>query len=86
VWYHGPCWGAFGAGWGLWPHGPAFGLLLVAIVGAAVVWLLRSVPSRVGGAENAERSSRCRETLDERYARGDIGRDEYMQKRRDLAT
>ena len=51
---------------------------LVAIVAALVRW-----SGSAGGA--ADRSARtARNILDERYARGEIDRDEYQKRKRDI--
>jgi putative membrane protein len=84
VWHHGSGGGAFdGWGWWFWPHGPFF-WLVIALVIAAVVWFLHTPATRSDAVAQAERHSRGLDVLEERYARGDIGRDEYLQKRRDI--
>lgn len=52
-------------------------LLIVAIV-LAVKWLARP------GPPTETREKTARDILDERYARGEIERDEYEQKKSDL--
>jgi len=67
-----------GDGWfgmGLW------WLLLVALVVAVGVLVLRRASS---DNPSAPRET-ARDILDKRYARGEIDRDEYEQKKRDLA-
>lgn len=59
-------------GFGMW-----FGWLVVVAPVAAVVWFA----ARTARGTTA---SSARDILDQRYARGEIGRDEYEQKRRDL--
>ena len=83
---YGPEWGMMG-GWGGGGFGP-FGMIiwlviLVAIV-AGIVWLIRAVVP--GGTDHlpARRSSGL-DVLEERYARGEINQDEYLQKKRDIA-
>jgi putative membrane protein len=85
MWGYGPEWGMMG-GWGGGWMGPfmmIFWLIILGLAVAAVVWLIRSTthssmpPPRVG-------RSRGVELLDERYARGEINRDEYLQKRGDI--
>lgn len=81
MWRHG--WGMYDWGWWFWPHGPVFWLLVIAVAVGLVVWLIRT-PARPDAAASGERRSRGLDALDERYARGEIGRDEYLQKRRDI--
>jgi len=57
-----------GVGWLFW-------LVLIGIVVAVVMM-------RSGGSDR--RSQNVRELLEQRYARGEIGRDEYLQKKADL--
>jgi len=80
VWRNG--WGMYD-GWWFWPHGPLFWLVVIVIGIALVAWFVRS-PARSEAAGREERRSRGLDVLDERYARGEIGRDEYLAKRRDL--
>jgi len=79
-------WGGWGmgsgAGWGIFG---AFHMLLwwiLVILGIVVLikWLF-------GGSSRREPSAsdRALEILKERYARGEIGKDEFEQKRRDLS-
>jgi len=67
-------WGGMGMGFGMFLF---WGLLLAVIVILAV----RMLDSGVRG-KGKDKSAR--EILDERYARGEIGREEYEQKKRDL--
>ncbi len=71
-------------GWGHmdgWSWGTAvFGWVFMTLVVVAIVWLVRSVGQ--GGGQPARRTAL--DVLDERYARGEIERDEYMQRRADL--
>lgn len=71
-------WGHMGGwGWGMAVFGWLFMTLLVAAVLWAV-WSRRSEPLRTG-------PGRAQELLDERYARGELDRDEYLERRADLA-
>lgn len=79
VFAHMGDWGNMGGwGWGM----AIFGwLFMIAIVGL-VVWLVATVvrrPERPGGDRTGPMN-----TLDERYARGEIDREEYLQRRADL--
>ena len=59
-----------------------FGMILwlatLALIIAGLVWLVRSQPT-LGG----QRHSTGLDVLDERYARGEITRDEYLPMKRD---
>lgn len=74
-WMHGGMWGT---GWG---GGMAMMVLFWLLLIAIVVWFFRSAESR---ASPGSRHETPLEILQRRYASGDIGRDEYEQKRRDL--
>jgi putative membrane protein len=65
-------------GWGM-GFGMIIWLVILAAIIAGVVWLVRSQP--VGGGQ---RHSTGLDALEERYARGEIDRDEYLQKKRDI--
>ena len=81
---YGPHWGM--GGWG----GYGFGLvhmvvwivILVAII-AGIVWLVRSLAAP-GGHHLPPRRSSGLDVLEERYAKGEINREEYLQKKRDI--
>jgi putative membrane protein len=68
-----------------------FGLLLMVLFWGGLifgaVWLVRALfqggMSQTSGMR-PERPIGARETLDQRYARGEISRDEYETMRRDL--
>jgi len=60
----------------IWP------ILLIAII-LAIVWYVRG-GSLSGVVQPAPRHSTGLKVLEERYARGKINRDEYLQKKRDL--
>jgi putative membrane protein len=64
-------WGSMGGfGFILW-------LVILALIIAGVVWFVRSQP--IG-----QRRSMGLDMLEERYARGEITRDEYLQMKRDI--
>lgn len=58
--------------------GTLFWLLILAAVGAAIWWIVRQ-------ARPAPRDGAL-ETLRDRYARGEITREEFEARRRDLAA
>ncbi len=79
-------WGEYG-GWGMGfglVFMIAFWLLIVAGVVALIRWLLQSQTGRDQGAADRPRDKTPLEIVQERYARGEIERDEYEQKKRDL--
>lgn len=63
-------WGFFGLGWLLW-------LALLVLI---VVAIIRLWPKGIGGRDEAL------EILRKRYAQGEIDKDEYEQRRRDLSS
>ena len=67
----------------MWGMGGFMGLgwIFIVIVVAVVVWLLMRGPLGQGG--QTERRSAL-DILKERYARSEIGKEEYEQKKRDL--
>ncbi len=69
-----PGWAHMG-GWG-W-FGMMFGWVLMASLVAAVAWTLTRKQQSHG-------ANRAIELVDERYARGEIGRDEYLERTSDL--
>jgi putative membrane protein len=54
-------------------------LLVLILVVAASVWLVRSARGPAGSDADA-----ARRDLDLRYARGEVDRDDYLQRRADL--
>ena len=56
-----------------------WGLVILGIV-AIVKWIVAG-----GASGNTEKSKTALEILEERYARGEIEREEFEQKKRDLA-
>ena len=61
--------------------GGAMWILWILIV-VAVVWLAAAATRR--DRDSGRREKSALEILEERYARGEIERDEYLQKRDDL--
>ncbi len=86
MWGYGPHWGMMG-GWGYGSYG-AFDMLLWPIILIAVIvgvmWFMRKDASQ-GMQIMPRRRSSGLDVLEERYARGEIGRDEYLEKKRDIA-
>jgi len=68
---------------GFWPFHFVVPLAIIGLIVWAVVMALRAT----GGEHRLPggRYSPGLDALDERYARGEINRDEYLQKRRDIS-
>ena len=93
MWGYGPGGGMGYGGWGgggMMLLGGAFWLVLIVLGIMAIVWILRA--STHGLHHNAsyppriDRGSAGLDILEERYARGEIDREEYLQKRADLKS
>jgi len=69
------------ANW-VWPFGFLFPLLFWTLIIAAIVLIVRAAAS--SGASPVGRV-RSLDVLAERFARGEINRDEFLQKARDIA-
>jgi putative membrane protein len=71
----------YGHGWGMGDWGMGFGfifwLVILGIIITGALWFVRSKPL-------AGKRSTGLELLEERYARGEIDREEYLQKKRDI--
>ena len=87
MWGDGPHWGFMG-GWGGYgwtgAFGMFFGLIFLVVVIAVVVWLVRGGWQPGGRSPTLDRRSRGLDILEERYAKGEIDRDEYLKKKQDL--
>jgi putative membrane protein len=71
-WMHGDGWSLFG-----FVHMTLWWLLLVLAIAVLAKWLFSG--ARSGGAQALE-------LLRERYARGEISKEEFEQKKKDLAS
>jgi putative membrane protein len=71
-------WGGYGFGL---IHMVIWIVILIAVI-ALVVWLVRSVAAP--GGQHLPRRSAGLDVIEERYARGEINRDEYLQKKKDI--
>jgi putative membrane protein len=86
-WGYGPQWGMMN-GWGGYGWGGPFQMIIwivaLVVIVALVAWLFRSGSHSGPYAGRIERRSAGLDVLEERYARGEINRDEYLQKKRDI--
>jgi len=70
----------YGWGWG----GMGIGMLLIWILLMVVLVLLAKSIWNAGAGKSGSPEKSALDILKERYARGEIGREEYEQKKRDL--
>jgi putative membrane protein len=59
-------------------------LLIIGILIASIVWLVSARMQRAHAPRLPARRSQGLEVLEGRYVRGEINRDEYLQKRHDI--
>jgi putative membrane protein len=79
---YGPGYGMMGGyGFGI-VHLVFWAVVLIALI-VAVVWLVRSMTGS-GAQHHPPKRSVGLEALEERYARGEIQREEYLQKKKDI--
>jgi putative membrane protein len=71
-------------GWGTMICGGTVGLLILAALVVIVVLLFTRRSTERGETENRPVTQTAMEILQERYARGEITRDEYMEMREHL--
>jgi putative membrane protein len=79
--------GGYGAGWGMGWFGMIAMLVFWVLVIVAIVYLIRwlAVSSRAGGREGRPEYSAL-EILKKRYARGEIDKEEFEEKRKVLES
>lgn len=69
-------------GWGSWFMGPFMGLFWIVAVVLIIVMVMRwTIPDRVASPPEP---SRALSVLEERFARGEIDRDEFIEKKKIL--
>lgn len=74
-----------GDGWGwFWPFHFIIPILFLGIIITAVVMVVRYATGWGDHSPRLERRSPGLDALEERYARGEIKRDEYLEKKRDI--
>ena len=84
---YGPHMMSWGGGWYGMVFGPLIMILVLAVVIAAAVLLVRGLGGPWPGMAPPHSAPSDRtplDTLKERYARGEIDREEYMRRRTDL--
>lgn len=86
MWGYGPQWGMMG-GYGYGGYGLFYMIFWIAALVAivfGVVWLVRALATAASAHNTPVRRSGGLDVLEERYARGEINREEYLQKKRDI--
>jgi len=78
--YGSHMWGADGMGWGWFMglHG-IFNLLIIGLIIYGVFYAIRTFSQKDNGS-----GGQALDVLSTRYANGEIDRDEYLQRKRDL--
>ena len=71
-------------GWGMGWFGSIFMLVLSVLVIVGLVFLIRWLIQTTKGGAEVTRGSRALDILKERYARGEINKEEFEEKKRDL--
>ncbi len=89
MWGYGPDYGMMG-GYGGYGMMGGFGMIiwfvfLIALV-AGVVWVVRQGGIAGHPHHLPPRRSAGLDVLEERYARGEINRDEYLEKKKDITA
>ena len=80
-------WGPYGGGYGFmgWmPFMGIFWLLILFLIAAAAMGMFRRHGAMSDWHERGDRRSTGLAILEERYARGEINREEYLQKKQDI--
>ncbi len=69
-----------------WGMGVYMGLFWVLVVAAVVALALGLVRRQSSSVQHSRHRKRAQAILEERYARGEIGSEEFEQKKRDLRS
>ncbi len=78
---HGQMWGH---GWGGWIFGPLMMIVFIALIVGVVVLVVRWLGGGGGGPAQGAKQKAALEILEERFARGEIDKDEFEDRRRAL--
>ena len=79
-------WGDAGHGWG-WGWGMGFGMIGMVLFWALVIFGIVVLVRRLGGSSASAGpppSKTALDILNERYARGEIDKQEFVERKRDL--
>ena len=75
-------WDTWWGGGGMW-LGPLWMIVWLAVLATVIVAIVRWLSEKDGSGDSLARGAR--DILDQRYARGEIDRDEYMKRKQDIA-
>ena len=78
---HGQMWGH---GWGGWIFGPLMMIVFIALIVGVVVLVVRWLGGAGAGPAQGSKPKAALEILEERFARGEIDKDEFDDRRRAL--
>ncbi len=78
---HGQMWSH---GWGGWIFGPLMMIVFIALIVGVVVLVVRWLGGVGGGPAQGSKPKAALEILEERFARGEIDKDEFEDRRRAL--
>ncbi len=82
---YGHDWGMMGGGFGgAGGFNMVFWALALVLLAGGVFWFMRSSPSIGLGHQAAAARHGGLDVLEQRYARGEVNREEYLQKKGDL--
>lgn len=83
-WHMGP---GMMDGWGTGWFGMIFMLIFWVLVIVGLIFLIKwLIQATKGGASPAQNGSRALDILKERYAKGEINKEEFEEKKRDLMS
>lgn len=74
----------FGRGWDMWPGFFGIGWLVNLIIFGLIIWLVVTIINRSKQQHILPKENKALEILKERYAKGEISKEEFEEKKKDL--